>query len=336
MPWVLLIALAFGALLGGWFGDSKGPQVVLTKASPGTKPVPSLIGMSLSKAERTITAWGFYTYSIAQWPRIGHGGTVIYQSPRAGTRLVPQDTAFSLAVGVSYHFTALLKVDGCLAVDVDLEQISPRPVEVVPDAPYRTLPVNLEPKDVDAWRIFGLPSLIAPHDWTCTGFVSEDGGNSFTAVPPGEVPPSPQEGASEETPVPEIAVYGVPACQGCVYGIAGAYFPASGDNGTYTTPTKIPAGEIYRRVGTHVVDFTDPPGVKGTGEPSGGSDPSVGAIVFKPHSAAVITCILPPAEVEICTTAIRAFTTYELATNPVGEAEVRIAKTHMNSKTRSR
>ena len=136
--------------------------------------------------------------------------------------------------------------------------------------------------------------------------------------------------------MPEIAVYGVPACQGCVYGIAGAYFPASGDNGTYTTPTKIPAGEIYRRVGTHVVDFTDPPGVKGTGEPSGGSDPSVGAIVFKPHSAAVITCILPPAEVEICTTAIRAFTTYELATNPVGEAEVRIAKTHMNSKTRSR
>ena len=92
---------------------------------PEKQPVPSLIGMSLLKAERTITAWGSYTYSIAQWPRIGHGGTVIDQSPRAGTKLVPQDTTISLAVGVSYHFTALLKVDGCLAVDVDLEQISP-------------------------------------------------------------------------------------------------------------------------------------------------------------------------------------------------------------------
>ena len=68
-------------------------------------------------------------------------------------------------------------------------------------------------------------------------------------------------------------------------------------------------------------------GSRGRARPPVEQYPAIGAIVFKPHSAALITCILPRPQVSICTTAIQAFTTYESAMGPVGEASV--APEHM-------
>jgi hypothetical protein len=276
--------------------------------------------MPLAKAERTMAAWGFYSYGVDQAPAPGRGGLVVTQYPPAGTRSVPANTSFVLIVGVSYHATADVKLESCLTAGPGVS--SPTGVGAAQYPPRPSVPVDFSSTGPGAWRAFGLPSLIAPQGWRCSGFVAEDGGNNFTVVPPGELPPSPmKDEASEHKPVPEIAISGEPACQSCVFGIACAYFPASRDDGTYP-PCHIPAGETYRRVNAEVVDFTDPPGVKGAGEPSGGADPAVGAVVYKLHSAAVITCILPLSQVSICRTAVHAFTTYESAMGPVGEASI--------------
>jgi len=50
----------------------------------------------------------------------------------------------------------------------------------------------------------------------------------------------------------------------------------------------------------------------------------MGAIVYKPGSTAIITCILPPSESSVCSTAIGAFVSYENAMSPVGEAADRV------------
>ena len=297
------------------------PSTVLTTAAGNERPVPRLVGLPLSRAEKVIAAWGYSSYGIGQEPAPGRGGIVIAQYPPADSMAVPASTNFYLTEGVSYRVTAHLTVATCLGWGPGVGSTSE--AQVGPYPRVRTVPEDFVATSPGDWRAFGIPALIAPAKWRCTGFVAEDGGNNFTVVPPGEIPPSPtKDEASERSPVPEIAVVGEPACQGCAYSIACAYFPGSRDDGTYTEPCRIPAGEQYRRLNANVVDFTDPPGVKGTGEPSGGADPALGALVYKPHSAVMLTCVLPLGEASTCTVAIRAFTAYETASDPVGDAPV--------------
>jgi hypothetical protein len=85
-----------------------------------------------------------------------------------------------------------------------------------------------------------------------------------------------------------------------------------------------PSNETHRSENQKVVIFFDPPGTKGSGQPSGGSEPAVGAVVLKNSAAAKITCILPRSRVQECETAIRAFIEVELSAQGVGNSNAKI------------
>jgi len=119
-----------------------------------------------------------------------------------------------------------------------------------------------------------------------------------------------------------INVWGEPACGSCIWGITGALFPAERKAFPGGCPQPVPKGEVDRRINRYVVDFTDPSGVDGTGQPSGGSEPAVGAVVFD-GSAAMLTCVLPAGDLSICNTSVREFTSYELGLKEPGGVLVR-------------
>src|SRR5581483_10555769 len=164
--------------------------------------------------------------------------------------------------------TTSLPAVPCAAGDPNI-YFAHRSALATPYPPAPKEPVDLGRASPAAWRVYGSAALVAPKGWSCSGFVAEDGGNQFTVVPPGESPPSPSTGLTQDSPAtPQISIWGEPACQGCVFEIACSLFPA--DRNAYPNCPAIPPGEIDRRLGRYVVDFMDPPGVKGSGQPSGG------------------------------------------------------------------
>jgi hypothetical protein len=74
-------------------------------------------------------------------------------------------------------------------------------------------------------------------------------------------------------------------------------------------PTTSPARELITRPIPRSAIFEDPPGVAGTGDPSGGRYRALGLLVFDPGtggsgtdfpSALKITCTLPDAMAQVC------------------------------------
>jgi len=172
---------------------------------------------------------------------------------------------------------------------------------------------------------FGYPALVAPISWTCSGFRAEDGGSIFTAVPPGEAAPSITSGLALNQPgTSRIVVFGEVADQSGVWSITCALFPSQRHKFQGQCPYRVSATETDTRDGPDVVKFSDGPGITGSGQPSGGTDPSIGAVVFKNSSAAKITCVLPKNEGSVCRAAIDNFITFELSLRNVGEADARV------------
>ncbi len=65
-------------------------------------------------------------------------------------------------------------------------------------------------------------------------------------------------------------------------------------------------------VSATVVDFEDPAGAKGTGEPSGGRDPANGVMTYSPAEGPgfyLDTCTLPQDEHATCTAVLNYFIT---------------------------
>jgi hypothetical protein len=158
----------------------------------------------------------------------------------------------------------------------------------------------------------GAQTLLAPRGWRCRAAVGADGGASMSVFPPG---------SDSRHPVEAVTAESEPACQGCIYDLACPLFPAAerlmhrifGEG----CSTRRPAAELVRRVGAEVVDFTDPPGVEGDGEPSGGRYPANGVAVFvlppghRYDGAAKETCTLPAAERAVCTAILDDFLAHD-------------------------
>jgi hypothetical protein len=72
-----------------------------------------------------------------------------------------------------------------------------------------------------------------------------------------------------------------------------------------------PAEEQSTQLSSTVVEFEDPPGVAGDGDPSGGPYPANGVMVYGPGSAMdgswTETCTLPASEHAICTLSLNEF-----------------------------
>jgi hypothetical protein len=156
----------------------------------------------------------------------------------------------------------------------------------------------------------GTRALLGPKGWHCEAAVGADGSTSMTVTPPGQPTP-------EGSPPPDhqaVTAYTGGGCVGCIATMACGLFPEAWklfDQPGLSCPSTSPARELVTRRLPGSAVFEDPPGVAGTGEPSGGRYRALGLLVFDPGtgaggagndfpSALKITCTLPDALAQVC------------------------------------
>jgi hypothetical protein len=156
----------------------------------------------------------------------------------------------------------------------------------------------------------GTRTLLGPKGWHCEAHVGADGSTSMVITPAGQP-------ASTESPLPDrqaVTAYTMGACIGCIADMACGLFPEAWklfEQPGVSCPTKTPAGELVTRPMPRSAVFEDPPGVAGTGEPSGGRYRALGLLVFDQGAGAggagvdfpsvlKITCTLPDAMAQVC------------------------------------
>ncbi len=156
----------------------------------------------------------------------------------------------------------------------------------------------------------GTRTLLGPKDWHCEAAVGVDGSSSMTITPPGQAAPS-------GSPPPDhqaVTAFTGGACVGCIATMACGLFPEAWklfDQAGSACPTTSPAAELVTRPIPRSAIFEDPPGVAGTGDPSGGRYRALGLLVFDPGTGAdgsgtdmpsvlKITCTLPDAMAQVC------------------------------------
>jgi sugar lactone lactonase YvrE len=74
--------------------------------------------------------------------------------------------------------------------------------------------------------------------------------------------------------------------------------------------TQAPAAETDTRPQSDVVEFADPAGTRGTGSPSGGPNPAIGAAIYEPGNNSadwLTTCTLPQNQSALCDGIVSAF-----------------------------
>lgn len=310
VPWALLLAVAGAVLVGGAVGATNQSVTKGNGSNPTRPSVPSLVGLPIAKAEAEISKLGDADSQYIEVPSTARVGTVIGQR----TLTSVGSLFFMLRVAMHDRATTRRPLRSCV-VGAPFSQPQSQPSEVAVDLGRTS----------GAWDAYGYPGLVAPSGWLCSGFIAQDGGNTFVAVPPGEQPPGVRNGLAPSPPTAQISTWGEPACGSCRWAITCSLFPATTHWYPGPCPQPVPSQEIDRTVGRGVVDFIDPPHVAGTGRPSGGALPAMG-VVINDGGAAMLTCVLPASEKSVCKTAIRAFTNYELGlTDPGGVlAEVNV------------
>jgi hypothetical protein len=147
----------------------------------------------------------------------------------------------------------------------------------------------------------GVLLLLAPSGWHCHAMVGADGGASITIAAAGtEHPKQPAITASFADSVGPGASLACP-----LFPAAARQLPAG-----VSCPIKRPRREGTTTVNTRTIDFTDPAHVRGDGNPSGGSDPARGVMVFLASSSSFdgyafeATCTLPAAKAATCRTVL--------------------------------
>jgi hypothetical protein len=156
-------------------------------------------------------------------------------------------------------------------------------------------------KHLVAWAGGGTPIVLAPHGFACKALVGADGGVHVQLAPPG---------ATRSGPAVDVEVEG--ACVGCITAMACGLFPDAEQAMGYPCTTRLPKRERVARLLPTVRAFSDPPGVKGSGSPSGGRLRAVGAVVFVPDRsafAARVTCTLEAPDAGSCQAIIADFLT---------------------------
>jgi hypothetical protein len=156
----------------------------------------------------------------------------------------------------------------------------------------------------------GTLTLLGPKGWQCQAAIGADGSGYMFITPPGRPAPS----ASPPPDGQAVTMWTGGACVACVASIACGLFPEAGSLATqpgFSCPTRPVGGEQVTRPKPRSAVFSDPPGVAGAGEPSGGRYRAFGFLVFDPGTAAggtgrtvpsalKVTCTLPDAMAQIC------------------------------------
>jgi len=156
----------------------------------------------------------------------------------------------------------------------------------------------------------GTQTLLGPSGWQCEGAVGVDGSSSMVITPQGQATPTGSPSPGHQA----VTAFSGGACVGCIATMACGLFPEAWklfDQPGLSCPTTSPPGELVSRLFPSAAVFEDPPGVAGTGEPSGGQYRALGLMVFDPGtgaggsgadlpSALKITCTLSDALAQVC------------------------------------
>ncbi|HTW10351.1 MAG TPA: DUF4850 domain-containing protein [Acidimicrobiales bacterium] len=156
--------------------------------------------------------------------------------------------------------------------------------------------------------------ILGPRGWACQASVGADGSDAISVYPKGEFHPGSGWPKTAQAVTSEV----IPACVGCILVQACPFFPSAeralqADFGKAMACPRRPARETVSRASATAVRFTDPPGVRGTGTPSGGPYPALGVVTYKPSTSKAAygswleTCTLPAGEQALCDGAIGEF-----------------------------
>jgi hypothetical protein len=159
----------------------------------------------------------------------------------------------------------------------------------------------------------GTLDVVAPTTWGCTALDGVAGLSKLVVFPPGDRRPT----WGDVTAVRRgIVASQTGGCGGCSLETACPLFASAAHQylAIYRTPCRSGATSAEQR--THLtggsVLFVDPPGVSGTGVPSGAGDAAYGAMLWhvsgaRQPAAWLDTCTLPPADHDLCVVSVRAF-----------------------------
>ena len=159
--------------------------------------------------------------------------------------------------------------------------------------------------------------MLAPRGWSCSAQYGADGSGGVAVYPAGEHVPSDWGAAWKlSASLPVRAVFGsqTSACEECAEGQACALFVSAAEDFRIhfgrPCPRTRPATETTTQLSASVAAFTDPAGVSGNGNPSGGRYPADGVMTYyREHTpgSRTETCTPPPADRDLCTTALNYF-----------------------------
>jgi hypothetical protein len=159
--------------------------------------------------------------------------------------------------------------------------------------------------------------LVSPIGWSCSASYGADGSGKLEVRAPAGVP---SRGSREQ-----LNAIWQGACVGCTESQACPLFSAAAlayrESQGRNCPFRKPKHEIVQHFGLHVVAFTDPPGVRGDGVPSGGADPDRGAMTFYLRSSQgpqsrVANCYVPRSDDSLCNVVLDQFIDWEGGAGP--------------------
>jgi hypothetical protein len=159
----------------------------------------------------------------------------------------------------------------------------------------------------------GTLEVVAPSTWGCTALDGVAGSSVLVVYPRG----APRLSGGNATAVRSgILATQTGACDGCSIETACSLFSAAARQyaATYRTSCRHaePGEELRTDVSASTVLFVDPPGVSGSGQPSGGANAAYGAMLWhlpgtRHPTAWRITCTLPSTDQALCVLSVRAF-----------------------------
>jgi hypothetical protein len=163
------------------------------------------------------------------------------------------------------------------------------------------LPVSLPRRTASRVAFYsnGFVTVLGPRGWSCAGVEAANGGRSLSVFAPGHADP-----LAADRPGPDVACSLFPHTRAAALARSIVECP---------TP---PRREALERPTPDVAIFRDPPGVPGSGSPSGTHNAASGVAIFpqlnpEPSSVPVAkaTCSLPPTVSGLCPAIIADFLT---------------------------
>lgn len=162
---------------------------------------------------------------------------------------------------------------------------------------------------------FGFMKVVAPVGWSCVAFFGADGTGGIVAYPSTETPPSSRNldwSMTPNSPIQGVVINRASPCYTCMLAQACLLFPSAATTfqqylgHSCSSP---PSSETDELLSAGLALFQDPPGVAGTGNPSGGLYAANGVMTYYPQldESYMETCTVPSSEKADCTSILNTF-----------------------------